>query len=609
MPEQRLYPFRIDPCAMYMTWISKGRRSFRLLWAASPGELLVTFSLATVAALAPPATIWLSRELVNTVANARFVAVPLSRWLPLAILLGCTFAGQRFLQTILLNHQRRFAERVAHYADERFVVKAQQADLAYLEDPQWHDRMARAARSIQSRPANLVHGLIQVHGSIITSVAIAGILFTLNPIVMVLLLAAVALAIPQQRAQTKAVYALFFDVTTKERERYYLRSLLTDLRPAKEIRAYGLGEFLLHRYSSLVDSWLREFIRVMRKVARQATIVAILTAALVCLSYVYIVQRGISGRVTPGGIAAAIISFASLTTQLSAISIGLATIEENSKFLEDFFSFLALPPMMTTRQPAAELPSRFEDGISFKDVTFAYPGTSVPALEHLDLHIRAGELLALVGGNGAGKTTIIKLLLRYYDPDDGDVQLDGTSLRCVEPGDLRSRIGVLFQDYTLFQLSMRDNVAFGDIEREPADAEILAALRAAQAEPLLDRLPNGIDSFLGRLFEGGRDLSTGEQQRVALARLIFRSSDIWILDEPTSALDAEAELAVFARFRELIAGRTGIIISHRFSTVRHADRIAVIDQGQIAELGTHKELMALGGQYARLYEVQASSFR
>ncbi|MFM8532400.1 MAG: ABC transporter ATP-binding protein [Acidimicrobiia bacterium] len=255
------------------------------------------------------------------------------------------------------------------------------------------------------------------------------------------------------------------------------------------------------------------------------------------------------------------------------------------------------------------MPTSVEAGIEFDEVTFTYPGGPEPAVSNLNLHIRGGELIALVGENGAGKSTLVKLLLRFYDPTGGAVRVGGADLRELDPDALRSRIGVLFQDYASYELSVRENVQMGWPGRLDDDSRVLAALQDARSDWLLTKMPKGLDAKVGRLFEGGHDLSGGEWQRLALARIMYRDADIWILDEPTASLDPEAEAAIFAELKQIPKGRIGIVISHRFSTVRIADRIAVIADGKISELGSHEELMRANGRYAHLFELQAAGYR
>ena len=302
-------------------------------------------------------------------------------------------------------------------------------------------------------------------------------------------------------------------------------------------------------------------------------------------------------------------AFTTVAGSLGQISSTFAAVDQHTTFLDDYFSFLSITPLVPV--PAAE-PADAKwhiDSIDFDRVTFQYPGGTEPAVKDLNLHIRRGELVALVGENGAGKSTLVKLLLRFYDADAGSVRVGGIDLKDLDPELLRSRIGVLFQDYATYELTVRENVVMGRPGPEVDDARVTQALRNARSDWLVNRMPNGLDSKVGRLFEGGHDLSGGEWQRLALARIMYRDADIWILDEPTSSLDPEAEAAIFAELKENLRGRIGIVISHRFSTVRIADRIAVVADGRVTELGSHDELLRARGRYAALFELQAAGYR
>jgi ATP-binding cassette subfamily B protein len=325
----------------------------------------------------------------------------------------------------------------------------------------------------------------------------------------------------------------------------------------------------------------------------------------------------VAGTIDPGGVVLVIGAFTAVSGTLGQISSTFVAVDQHTTFLDDYFSFLAIDPLI----PIPANPHFSPDwhigsgkgGVEFENVTFTYPGGTEPAVEGLNLHIRNGELIALVGENGAGKSTLIKLLLRFYDADQGSVSVGGVDLKHFDPSVLRSRIGVLFQDYASYELSVRENVVMGRPDGEASskanDERVLDALRNSRSEWLVKKMPNGLDSKVGRLFEGGHDLSGGEWQRLALARIMYRDADIWILDEPTSSLDPEAEAAIFAELKENLKGRIGIVISHRFSTVRIADRIAVIAGGKVSELGTHEELLRAKGRYAQLFELQAAGYR
>ncbi len=284
-------------------------------------------------------------------------------------------------------------------------------------------------------------------------------------------------------------------------------------------------------------------------------------------------------------------------------------VDQHTTFLEDYFSFLAIDPLVKVPARPLVVPKNLDAGIEFAEVGFTYQGANEPAVQDLNLHIRNGELIALVGENGAGKSTLVKLLLRFYDTDQGSVKVGGVDVRDIEPTALRNRIGVLFQDYASYELSVRENVMMGRPDILADDERVLKALKDSRSEWLVNKMAKGLDSKVGRLFEGGHDLSGGEWQRLALARIMYRDADIWILDEPTSSLDPEAEAGIFAELKENLKGRIGIVISHRFSTVRIADRIAVIAEGKVTELGSHDELLKANGRYAQLFELQAAGYR
>jgi ATP-binding cassette subfamily B protein len=333
------------------------------------------------------------------------------------------------------------------------------------------------------------------------------------------------------------------------------------------------------------------------------------TGTTLALAYLFVAMRGAEGTIDPGGVVLVIGAFASVSGTLSNISSTFVSVDQHTTFLDDYFSFLAIEPLVPVPAEPRTIPQELTAGIEFDDVAFRYPGGTAPAVERLQLHIKSGELIALVGENGAGKSTLVKLLLRFYDPDRGAVKVGGVDLRQVDPEALRSRIGVLFQDYANYELTVRENVVMGRPDAPAGDDRVLKALRDSRSEWLVRKMPNSLDSKVGRLFEGGHDLSGGEWQRLALARIMYRDADIWILDEPTSSLDPEAEAGIFAELKASLRGRIGIVISHRFSTVRIADRIAVIADGRVTELGSHDELMAARGRYAELFELQAQGYR
>jgi ATP-binding cassette subfamily B protein len=412
-----------------------------------------------------------------------------------------------------------------------------------------------------------------------------------------------------ERRMTTRLYEFFYKETPEEREREYLGDLLVQPRNTKEIRAYVLADYLLGRHNTLSEELYQQRVRMYRSATRTSLLTGLVTGTTLALAYVFVAIQGSKGAIDPGGVVLVIGAFASVSGTLGNISSTFVAVDQHTTFLEDYFSFLAITPLVPSPAVPHPVPDWRIDDIEFDNVTFKYPGGTEPAVQNLSLHIRNGELIALVGENGAGKSTLVKLLLRFYDADEGAVRVGGVDVKDVDPDVLRNRIGVLFQDYASYELSVRENVVMGRPGGQVDDERVMEALQDARSDWLLRKMPKGLDSKVGRLFEGGHDLSGGEWQRLALARIMYRNADIWILDEPTSSLDPEAEAAIFAELKENLKGRIGIVISHRFSTVRIADRIAVIADGRIKELGSHEELLRAGGRYASLFELQAAGYR
>jgi ATP-binding cassette subfamily B protein len=446
-------------------------------------------------------------------------------------------------------------------------------------------------------------------GNIVTIALMATILARLHYLLVVLALAAAALSLLLERRMTLRMYEFFYKETPEERERQYMGDLLANPRTTKEIRAYVLADYLLGRHRDLSEGLFKLRERMFRDATRISMLSGLITGAALALAYAFVAVQGISGSIDPGGVVLVIGAFASVAGTLSQISSTFVAVDQHTTFLDDYFSFLAIEPLTPAPINPLPAPTTFSAGVEFDNVTFTYPGATEQALSGLDLRIRGGELIALVGENGAGKSTLVKLLLRFYDADQGAVRVGGVNLKDLTPEALRNKIGVLFQDYASYELTVRENVVMGRPDVKIDDQRVIEALQDARSEWLLKKMPKGLDSKVGRLFEGGHDLSGGEWQRLALARLIYRDADIWILDEPTSSLDPEAEAAIFSELKENLKGRIGIVISHRFSTVRIADRIAVIADGRVTELGSHDELLAAQGRYAQLFELQAAGYR
>lgn len=585
------------------------RHGLALAWAASPRLLMRYTLLGMFSAIMPPVAVLLGSMLVNKIAESRLHELHFMDLLPIVLGLWIASTVQRAVSAYVGYGRTLFVRRVELEAERRLLEKASKVDLGHFDNSDWHDRLARAKRDVSWRPGDLTWSVLGLSGNIVTIVLMAGLLATLHWLLVVLAIGSALLSLVIESRMTARLYKYYYQETPEERERGYIADLLVESRTTKEIRAYVLADYLLERYRKISEDLFSQRQKMYRMGSRISLISGIVSGTTLALAYVFVAIRGIEGTIDPGGVVLVIGAFTSVSGTLSQITSTFVAVDQHTTFLDDYFSFLGIGSLIPVPEKPVPIPEGPISGIEFEGVSFSYPGGTGSAVEGLTLSIRNGELIALVGENGAGKSTLVKLLLRFYDTHEGSVRVSGIDVKQMDPEALRSRIGVLFQDYANYELSVRENVTMGWPYDKADDEQVMKALRDSRSEWLVKKMPKGLDSKVGRLFEGGHDLSGGEWQRLALARIMYRNADIWILDEPTSALDPEAEAGIFAELKENLKGRIGIVISHRFSTVRIADRIAVIDDGRITELGTHEELLAAGNRYAELFEMQASGYR
>jgi ATP-binding cassette, subfamily B, bacterial len=585
------------------------RQGLELAWAASPKALIRYSVLGILGATLTPIMVYLGASLVNQIALARQQSLHVRDMLPTILGLWIATGVQRALSAYAGYGRQLFVRRVELEAERRLIAKASKLDMGHFDNSDWHDRLARAKRDVSWRPGDLTWSILGLSGNFVTIILMAGLLASLHWVLVVLALGAAVLSLALERRVTARLYEYYYKETSEERERQYLGDLLVQPRTNKEIRAYVLADYLLGRHRDLSEWLYAQRVKMLRSGANMSMLTGLVTGTALALAYLFVADRGAVGSISPGGVVLVIGAFTSVSGTLANISSTFVAVDQHTTFLDDYFSFLTIAPLLPVPATPRAVPDAPIGGIEFDNVTFSYPGGTEPAVAGLSLRIKSGELMALVGDNGAGKSTLVKLLLRFYDADGGSVRVGGVDVRDLDPQALRSRIGVLFQDYATYELSVRENVALGRPDGAPDDARVLQALRDSRSEWLVKKMPKGLDSKVGRLFEGGHDLSGGEWQRLALARIMYRDADIWILDEPTSSLDPEAEAGIFAELKESLRGRIGIVISHRFSTVRIADRIAVVADGRITELGTHDELIKAQGRYAQLFELQAAGYR
>jgi ATP-binding cassette, subfamily B, bacterial len=598
-------------------------RLLRLVWETHPGYSTAMVALRGLRALLPVGVLWVGKLIIDTVVAA--VGHPsgagngnaVHPYEGLAVLVAAEF-GLAVLGEILARAsalvESLLGDLVANRTSVELMEHAANLDLEQLENSEIYDKLERARRQTVGR-IGLVTGLLASVQDLATLITLAVALTLYVPWLLVLLALAV---IPSFLGETRfaaLAYSLLFSWTEERRQLDYLRYIGASDISAKEIKLFGLARFLVGRYARLST----EFYEENKALSIRRTVVASLLALVGTTGYYgaygAIIYLTVTGHQSPAGpftigvLTFLAASFRQSRDLIQRTLLSVSQLVEQSLYLEDLFSFLEVQPSIRSASGAPPVPAPFREGFVFENVGFHYPGSERWAVRHLSFRLAAGERVALVGENGAGKTTIVKLLARLYDPSEGRISLDGRDLREYDVESLRRHVGVIFQDFFRYDFTLRENIAVGDIEKLDDSPAIHAAAERSLADTVAARLKGGFDQLLGRRFEGGVDLSGGEWQKVALARAYLRDSELLILDEPTAALDARAEYEVFQRFAELTVGRMAVLISHRFSTVRMADRILVLKDGELLQQGTHEALLAIGGLYAELFQLQAKGYR
>jgi ATP-binding cassette subfamily B protein len=519
-----------------------------------------------------------------------------------------------FLLSAAFNQARRLIQQLiqlqlANRIRGDIIRKALTLDLAFFEHPEFYDRLQNARREGGYKPTELINDTFQIVQNSITMVSFAVLLLRFSPWLVVILLATSIPAFIAETRFSEQGFRLLTRRAPETRQINYLARLLTEDGAAKEIKLFNLGETLLSRYMTLFEKFFQEDKALARKRAAVGFSLGLITTAGFYGSYAWIVWRTVQRIISLGDMTMYLGIFRQGQATFQSILSAVGNIYENNLFMAHYFEFLGLQPQLALTAGQQKLPVPLRGGIEFRGVGFRYPENGEWALRDINLTLRPGEKIALVGHNGAGKTTLIKLLSRLYDPTEGSILIDGIDIRELEPSELQRRIGVIFQDFVRYHLPVSENIGFGQIDALHDMERIIESARKSGADAVVENLPEGYDTMLGRWFRDGHELSMGQWQKIALARAFMRDAEILVLDEPTASLDAATEYEIFRRFQELTEGKMAILISHRFSTVRMADRIVVIQDGQITELGTHDELMRREGTYARLFSMQAEGYR
>jgi ATP-binding cassette subfamily B protein len=592
----------------------------RMIWQTSPRLTLASLGLRLVRSLMPVSMLYVGKLIIDEavrLAGLPGTFPPLEQALSsgllshLLLLLGIELGlaiGSDLLGRLVSYADGLLSELFTNASSIRLMEHAAELDLEDFEDPDVQDKLDRARRQTMGR-MNLMSQLFGQLQDTITVVSLAVGLVVYAPWLIALLAVALIPAFIGESHFNAIGYSLNFQWTPERRQLEYLRQTGASVETAKEVKIFNLHRFLIDRYRTLANKFYQANRRLARKRAIWGTLLAALGTFGYYLAYGYIAWRTVRGDFSIGDLTFLAGSFQRLRQLLEGLLIGFSQVASQAMYLDDLFSFFAIEPEIRSRPDAVPVPRPIREGFVFENVGFRYPDAERWAVRHLDFHLRAGEVIALVGENGAGKTTLVKLLARLYDPDEGRIVLDGRDLRDYDLDDLRANMGVIFQDFVRYHLSAGENIGVGLVEAMDDQSRVRDAAHRALADEVIDGLPAGYAQLIGRRFKTGVDLSGGQWQKIAIARAYMRDAQVMILDEPTAALDARAEFEVFQRFKELSDNRTAVLISHRFSSVRMADRILVLADGRIEASGTHEQLMAEGGRYAELFELQAAGYR
>jgi ATP-binding cassette subfamily B protein len=587
-------------------------RALGLVWSTHKGLTISMGVFSVLFGILPSASAWLSKLVIDGVVEA-INQGGRQDWVSYVVLLVLIqfglAAGSSLLQTVRNINQQALQELTARRIQLMLMQHANRLDLSFFEDPQFYDTLQQAQREAGYRPTAMVEQMFGLVRSLITFLSMVALITSLGWIVAVLALIA---PIPSFIASSRYGWQGFLmsrrQSPDRRRMAYYL-DLLTRDTYNKEIKLFGLGDFFIKLWNEIAERFYRENRALVKRRYLAGFIWGSLTTIVTSGTFLFVALQVIARRLTLGDLTFYSQAVGQVQSSLSSILDGLSGMYENSLYLTNLYDFLDYDPHVKSPENPRKLSLPLTQGLEFRNVTFTYPGKEAPALRDVSFTIQPAEAVALVGQNGAGKTTIVKLLTRLYDPDEGQILLNGIDIRELDLADLHAAIGVIFQDYVTYYFSARDNIGVGRLDDMADQARVEQSASKSGADSVIEKLPKGYDTMLGRWFDEGYQLSGGEWQKVALARAFMRDAEILILDEPTASLDARAEYEIFARMKELTRGKMAVFISHRFSTVRLADRIFVLENGTISEAGTHEALLSLDGTYAELFNLQAAAYR
>lgn len=586
------------------------RESLKLVWQSAPGWTFANIMLSILRSILPLLLIWLLKNLVDELTKAVShnspEVLPSIIWLIAAVVI-IWFVDEA--TSDLGNYVRKKQSmKLEIYMYGLIHSKSVRLDLLNFEYSAYFDSLSRASREAPWRPNSILNNIVSLFRSLLSLLLMAGVLVILHWAVALLLVVVNIPGIWLRLKYAGTLYNFQREQTPEARKAAYFNWLLTGDRPSREIRLFGLGNYFTALFKKSFLRTKEEEIRIIRKRTAIELVSDLVKAAAVMITLVFMARETIGGKLTLGHMTMFVLAFRQGMMYIRELLSSLAGLYEDSLFIGDIFEFLNLEERIKAIPPVADI-REFSSGISVNNISFTYPGNNSHTIKDVSFSIRKGEVVAVVGPNGAGKTTLVRLLCRLYDPDSGSISIDGKDLKNLDPAQYRKLLSVVFQDFMLYNLGAGENIRLGNISKSDAPEDIIKAARMTGIHDLINDLPDGYSTVIGNLFSDSRELSWGEWQKLAISRALFRDAPLLILDEPSSALDADTEYEIFSRFREIVRGRTSILISHRFINVSLADRIIVLSKGSIAESGTHDELMEKKGIYHSMYTKQTSRFR
>ncbi|MGD0341472.1 MAG: ABC transporter ATP-binding protein [Bacteroidales bacterium] len=585
------------------------RESIKLVWKSAPGWTFVNVVISVLRSFLPLLLLWLLKGLIDgiTAAASARPGQPIMNILwPVIAVVIIWFLDEA--SSDLSNFIRKKQSlKLETFMYSLLHAKAIKLDLINFERPEYFDILTRASREAPWRPNSILNNLVSILRGLLSLILMAGVLTSLNWMLALLLIVVNIPGIWLRFYYADVLYNFQRDQTPEARKTAYFNWLLTGDRPSREVRLFGLGEYFMSLFKKSFLKTKEEELRIIKKRTLIELISDLFKAAAVLITILFVANETIKGDITLGKMAMLILAFRQGMVYIRDLLGSVGGLYEDSLFIGDTFEFLNLKENVVAIPPEKE-PSGLNNSIEVESLTFKYPGNTETTIKNVSFRIMKGEVIALVGPNGAGKSTLARLICRLYDPDSGSVKLDGVDIRNMDPARYRKLLSVIFQDFMLYNLEAGENIRLGNIEEENPGDKIISAARASGIHDLINSLPEGYSTAIGNLFDDSRELSWGEWQKLALSRALFRDAPLLILDEPSSSLDVDTEYDIFSRFREIVRGRTSILISHRFTNVSLADRIIVLNRGAVAEIGTHEELMKKKGMYYSMFTKQTGRF-